>query len=603
MKNIIVITVFFIPILLGCDGLIEPLKELYLENESLYSNPRLAQGLLGDVYEENPLRNYPWDDLATDDAVSNDVGNQYKRIAGGNWTADNSPVNSSWQNLFSRLENLNTFIEIVDDVKWAEDERTAALFADRMRGDAYGMRALFFYQLLRRFAGYDGSGNLLGIPLVLSPEKSKTDFNNPRNTFEECITQIIEDMQIAIDNLPDEYRDISNDALVPEKYREKGYDAAEYSRVFGEKSANRMSALIAKAVRAQAVLLAASPAFSAKSGYTYADAATYMADVLSFLGANPVAAMPPTGYMWFNDQDVLNTMQGRINPPEIIWRHTRTENRNYADDNFPPSLWGRGRINPTQNLVDAFPMEDGYPRGDAGGVFTYEDQDPYKNRDKRLAAYIYYHGSNRGGSGDQNINVAVNGGTRDALGSIPDRSTLTGYYMKKLYRTDLRSTIDAPSGVSAINRMQYKAMIRFTEIFLGFAEAANEAWGPTDARTGYSAYDVIKAIRARANQYLRDNGDPYLESIKGDYAAMSDLIRNERRIELCFEGYRFWDLRRWDLPLTEPARGMRIEQIERKDVYTEFTVERRAFENYMRFAPLPYSEVLKFSNLRQNAGW
>ena len=55
---------------------------------------------------------------------------------------------------------------------------------------------------------------------------------------------------------------------------------------------------------------------------------------------------------------------------------------------------------------------------------------------------------------------------------------------------------------------------------------------------GFSAYDVIKAIRERAGVGV-DNGDPYLESAKGSKDAMREIIRNERRLELCFENKRF----------------------------------------------------------------
>ena len=66
-------------------------------------------------------------------------------------------------------------------------------------------------------------------------------------------------------------------------------------------------------------------------------------------------------------------------------------------------------------------------------------------------------------------------------------------------------------------------------------EAANDAWGPTGkGGNAYSAYDVIKAIRVRGGVET-DNGDAYLESVKGDKDKMAQLIRNERRIELCFE--------------------------------------------------------------------
>ena len=80
---------------------------------------------------------------------------------------------------------------------------------------------------------------------------------------------------------------------------------------------------------------------------------------------------------------------------------------------------------------------------------------------------------------------------------------------------------------------------------------------------------------------------------------MRQLIRNERRIELCFEGFRFFDLRRWKENLNETARGMEITD----GVYTPFDVETRNYRDYMYYGPIPYTEVLKFSELKQNAGW
>ena len=86
----------------------------------------------------------------------------------------------------------------------------------------------------------------------------------------------------------------------------------------------------------------------------------------------------------------------------------------------------------------------------------------------------------------------------------------------------------------------------------------------------------------------------------GNKDKMRELIRNERRLELCFESFRFWDLRRWKAPITETARGI--------DWGTEtFTpldnVEARKYEDYMYYGPIPHSEVLKYSNIQQNKGW
>ena len=145
-------------------------------------------------------------------------------------------------------------------------------------------------------------------------------------------------------------------------------------------------------------------------------------------------------------------------------------------------------------------------------------------------------------------------------------------------------------------------------MFLIYAEAANEAWGPQNSNGHlYSAYDVIKAIRTRAGLGT-DNGDAYLESIKNnnDKDKMRELIRNERRIELCFENFRFWDLRRWNVNLTklnETALGVEISKSGATMKYTPLEVENRKYEDYMIYGPLPFAEVMKWSNLEQNVGW
>ena len=151
-------------------------------------------------------------------------------------------------------------------------------------------------------------------------------------------------------------------------------------------------------------------------------------------------------------------------------------------------------------------------------------------------------------------------------------------------------------------KKHFGARIRYTEIFLAYAEAANEAAGPKTAVGGanYTAYDVIKAIRQRAGVGGKD--DPYLEECAKSQDAMRELIRNERRLELCFEGFRFWDLRRWKVDLSklnETVKGMEV----KNNVYKVVDVETRNYKDYMYYGPIPYSETLKFDALIQNQGW
>ena len=581
----------------ACDDLFDPAIENHKDVVDLEDMPSWATGLLGHAYISNPLgenaNSWKFTDVATDDAVSNDVNNSYLKAATGAWRSDNNPLDN-WQYLRASWQYLNQFLEISENVEWAKDKVASELFKVRFQGDAYGMRALYMYHLLMSCAGWTADGQLLGIPILTEAETVNSDFNKPRNTFKECIEQLNKDVEKAIEMLPDTYGDLAAEGDVPSKYTQMGANLSQYNRVFGDHAKNRMSASVARAVRAQAALLAASPAYSEGSGVTWEQAANFMAEVLKNLGSDPIAQIDPTGNKWYEDSNGIKNMVAGYNRPEFLWRSNKNESADLEKDQYPPSLFGKGRVNPSQNLVDAFPGLNGYPINDLRS--NYDAQNPYENRDPRLAMYIIYNGSKAGVSNSV-ITTAVDGNNNDAMNKFDGASTRTGYYLRKFLDMNVNAN---PSNTT--NGYHIKPWIRYTEIFLGYAEAANEAWGPQGEGThGYSAYDVVKAIRQRAG--IGENGsDPYLESIKGDRDKMRELIRNERRLELCFEGFHFWDLRRWKVDiskLNETVRGMKITG----NNYEVVDVEKRDYKDYMYYGPVPYSEILKFDALIQNKGW
>lgn len=566
----------------SCDDVFEPLPENFLPIESAAENSSYADNLLGNAYSAVPESGgYSFNDPATDDAVSNDASNSWRSIATGSWSSTVNPV-SCWNGSRCAIQYCNLFLTIVDDVVWAADEDANRLFHDRELGEAYGLRAIHMYFLLRAHAGKDDAGNLLGVPIVTEPEGDGSDFNVPRNTFKECYDAMMADIDMAMKYLPTEYGSEYFDEL-----RERYPDVSNgnFERVFGTKFKGRVSGRVLNAFRAKASLLAASPAF-AESGVTWAEAVEENGKVLDIIGG--IDGLDPTGNKWYDDPEIEQYEAGQC-PPEVIWRSNLSNSNSLESDNYPPSLYGKGRINPTQNLVDAFPMENGYPITlvDMSG---YDSANPYANRDPRLTMYILCNGQKMSSS---EIITAADGTTNDALNKMSN-STRTGYYLKKHLN---EAVICNPNNSKSMKH--YSARLRYTEFFLNYAEAANEAHGPQwKGNRGYSAYDIIKQIRLRAGVGL-ENGDAYLESIKGDKAKMRELIRNERRLELCFEGFRFYDLRRWKADMNVNAKGIQITG----GTYQEFEVEPRSYGSHMIYGPIPNSEVLKFNNLRQNAGW
>lgn len=573
--------------LASCKDLIEPEIENNRELNSdayLPNDARFPFGILLNAYNRIPTNSWSFNDVATDDAVTNDQSNGYLKIATGQWTANNNPL-SQWTNSYAAIQYLNITLGEIDKVQWTTDERVSKLFAMRIKGETYGLRALFLYHLLQAHAGMSNS-TLLGVPINLDVQQTNANFNNPRATFEECMKQIYSDLDKAEEMLPLDYENIASTAVIPTKFG--SITKVEYDRAFGAAFRGLFTGRIAKAIRSKVALLAASPAFASGTSTTWADAANYAAAVINLKGG--VSALAANGTTWYSNATEIAGLADGANPGEVLWRGNYGDNRDLEQANYPPSLFGSGRINPTQNLVDAFPMANGYPITDAAS--GYDAANPYNNRDPRLKQYILVNGGTAGPNSTA-INTAADGSTNDALNKV-ETSTRTGFYLRKLLRQDVNL-----NPTSANNQRHYKPHIRYTEIYLNYAEAANEAWGPTGAGSNsFSAYDVIKAIRKRAGVGL-SNGDPYVEAAKSSKEQMRLLIKNERRLELCFEGFRFWDLRRWKENLTDAARGVSI----KNGQPTGIKVEDRQFQPYMIYGPIPYSEILKFGELQQNQGW
>ena len=587
----------------SCNDMFEPADENNRTEDAMVEESKYAHGLLIYGYDRLPYITTTQTDIATDDAVTNNTNSNYYKMANGSWSATDNPM-SQWDNCKDGIQYVNLFLTKVDNVKWAPSSASKQqMFIDRLKGEAFGLRAIMYYYLLQAHGGYADDGTLYGVPLLTTPEDGSSDFNQPRATFAECVKQIFADCDSAMALLPADYVDIESNNEIPAKYQALGANYSNYNLVFGTKARNLLSAKIAEATKAQVALLAASPAFRDQSGVTSAEAAILCANVLKRIGG--LDGFDPTGNIWYKNKTKLDPNASEM--PEILWREDRHKNADQERENFPPSLYGNGRVNPSQNLVDAFPMRNGRPITDANS--GYDAKNPYANRDPRLADNVLFNGTTFRNS------VIITGTYPNDKNEIDDNinslstSTRTGYYLKKLLREDV-----SPLSSSLIEQQHIYPRIRYTEMFLAYAEAANDAWGPKvdGANVGFTAYDVIKAIRERAGLGTDEigmalpEGDAYLEECAASQAKMTELIRNERRIELCFENKRFWDLRRWQMPINESIKGMQIDRDEETGdlTYTIIDVEDRVYDSsYQWYGPIPRGEVLKWSNLKQNKGW
>lgn len=570
--------------LFGCDDLFEPAIENFQGVEHMYEDAEYARGILHNVYSLIPGY-YDNSEYGTDDAVTNQPSNVYLQMATGAWTSTSYNPQNQWTNSFGAIQYINLFLKNADGVKWSDDAELNKLFAQRLIGEAYALRGMFYYYLLRAHAGFGANGELLGVPILTEYQTVESDFNQPRASFQACVAQIYSDLTEAERRLPYEYEDVSG--TVPADFQSLTTDVGKYNTVMGAKARQLFNGIIARAFRTRTAILAASPAFQdASNAATWADAANAAAAVLDYKGG--VSGLAADGVEYYSPT-IVNSLLDGANPNEILWRGNKSSSEDTQESqNFPPSLYGTGYMNPSQNLVDAFPMTNGYPISDAAA--GYDANNPYAGRDPRLGKYILYNGST---ITEKTVTININTGSQDGVNVTENRSTRTGYYMRKRLRMDVNC-----NPASSSKQPHYTPRIRYTEMYLDYAEAANEVWGPKSANgRAYSAYDVIKAIRKRAGVGGAD--DAYLEACAASQDKMRELIRNERRLELCFEGFRFWDLRRWKADLGETVYGISWDG----NSYQKITVEERSYEDYMYCCPVPNSEILKYSNLIQNRGW
>ena len=463
MKKKIIPFIIGALMLTGCDDLFSPAIENFQGVENMYNDAEYARGILHNVYSLIPGY-YDNSEYGTDDAVTNQPSNVYLQMATGAWTTSSYNPQNQWTNSYGAIQYINLFLEHVGGVKWSDDEELNKLFAQRLTGEAYGLRGMFYFYLLRAHAGFGANGELLGVPIFTEPQTIESDFNQPRASFQACVEQIYNDLSEAEKRLPYEYEDVSGS--VPADFQSLTQDVGKYNTVMGAKARQLYNGIIARAFRTRTAVLAASPFFEdASNAATWADAANAAAAVIDYKGG--LSGLASDGVEYYSPT-IINTIKDGANPNEILWRGNKGSGDNDQESqNFPPSLYGNGYMNPSQNLVDIFPMANGYPINDAAS--GYDANNPYAGRDPRLGKYIFYNGST---ISEKSITININEGNQDGVNVTENRSTRTGYYMRKRLRMDVNCN---PASIS--KQPHYTPRIRYTEMYLNYAEAANEAWG------------------------------------------------------------------------------------------------------------------------------
>jgi len=240
-----------------------------------------------------------------------------------------------------------------------------------------------------------------------------------------------------------------------------------------------------------------------------------------------------------------------------------------------------GIAGPTLEIVDSYRMND-------GSMFNRDNPvhaaNPYQNREPRFYASILYNGASWKG---RTIETFVGGkdgfeqyGAQQSAGG-----TTTGYYLRKM--------IDEEAPMDGISTQSWYE-VRYAEVLLNHAEALNELGRSQEALVS------LNKVRDRARLPKVTNSDKEI---------LRDVIREERKVELAFEGHRLWDLRRWKAAVaTLDGKRMHGTKITKNgDTFNYETVEcdnlNRVFrESYYKF-PVPQSEIDNNPLCKQTPLW
>jgi len=487
-----------------------------------------------------------------DEAVSALPGATINMFNNGNW----SPTllfDDVYARQYQSLRAVNIFLKNAPTSALIDD---ATLSKQTLIGEAQFLRAMFHFELLKRYGG---------VIIATRPFDLSDDLNLPQNTFDEVVAQIVSDCDSAALNI-----------------------SYETSSDHGSALKGRATKAAALALKSRTLLYAASPLNNPGNDLSKWQAAADAAKaVIDLAGAkHGLLSFAQLPNLWNFGTQAFNK--------EVIFASETLSATTIDVNNAPPSYTdGRGRTNPTQELVDAFEMKVTGKSIHTPGS-GYDPDYPYEGRDDRFSLFINYNGHNfrgvdidtRVGKKDNNPQAAV------------DRTTATGYYLRKFVNTTN----------TAATRRAY-VFFRYAEILLNYAEALNETMAVPSAEV----YEAINSVRRRditseteglaALQSTDVDGNGYVPPTRED---MRLRIQNERRVELCFEEHRFFDVRRWklgDVYFNKPVTGVRITGDSEPFTYSYFTVQNRTFSDKMYRFPFAQTQLAKAPALEQNPDW
>ena len=585
MKRYLITALLLVFTATACDFL-EPLPDGSYNEDNFADYPTIIRGYVDKAYNLRPSSYYSAEymgtDACTDDLLYRVKSHSIRQYSIGNAQMGSHPISGAWSRDYKAIYYVNLFLkdDLGRNTRYLVDDGSNEVLQRCLQGDAFALRAWFAFNLLQFWGGEGPDGTLLGVYIPTSPiDIDKDDVADMvRPSYDESVKQILADCDSAIKYLPPANRD--------------QYLQGESFHVTGAVRYRAFDGVSMKALKARVLLTWASPAFNRSNDATrWMEAAKVAREVIDFkLNGEKGGLKPAESFMWTNP-----------NAAEIISLGNIASNATYEKAFYPLGFGGEANMAPSQELVNAFPMANGYPIDNPAS--GYNPANPYEGRDPRFYANIFYNGCEvKRNQSPFNLMYTFRTaeGEKDAPGGL--QTSPSGYYIKKYI------SLGWNPNDSSIQTAQHCIFFsRWAHICLMFAEAANNAVGPNTAIDGLTARDALAYIRNRkVNTGTEDKpgvgtaGDPYLAACCSSKEAFDALVKNEWRVETCFEGIRYHNVRRWATDVAElnvPVHGVTISG----GSYSYNEIERRSYPSL--WMPVPYSELRIAPGLVQNKGW
>ena len=487
-------------------------------------------------------------DATTDDAIHVYESSAIQRIVNGTWSA-NYTVDDKFAYYYNAIHDANCYLTTLSGLTFdtwenGDDYQDWMQNYDNYQYQVRFLRAYFYFELVRRYQN---------VPLITKP-LSQTETNQIEpSSAQEVLKFIINECTEIAPKLPIKSTSIAQ--------AENG----------------RATRAMAMALKSRAALYAASPLYSTNGDNAkWTEAAKASHDIIA-----------SAGELGLGLDTYANLFKSKnYNSKEVILCRPTGTSKTFEQANYPMGVTGGNTTTcPTENLASAFEMKD-------GRAFDWNDPtmkaNQYKDRDPRFYLTIVHNGMLW--PAKKAVDISEGG----ANGLPLTNATTTGYYLRKY--VDNSISFEAGSTTAATHHNWI--LFRYAEVLLNYAEAMIHVNGNCDYKDAtytMSVREALNAVRKRA-------GIPEVAACSQDEFLMR--VKHERRVEMAFEGQRFWDLRRWkNLDETKNIYAVRITHHDGVLSYEKTLLSERSVSNKLYFYPIANVELFKNKKLVQNSGW